>query len=190
MRRSRPWDFLSLWLLGHFQILCLHSFDLIYIVCTISQQDITLIIALLYDMPYRTLLILGHLGILSPICFIYLPQLRQCMQTPLHQQSLILLTRDWLTLVRWLSYFVPSVARDVMTGPVIVIVFVCLVLFYFLLLETITRFLSIVCVILLLHDVLIGYPIGCLFLYGHMLAFCDMFCICDLRHPFTCTLWY
>ena len=43
-------------------------------------------------MLYRTLLILGHLGILSLICFLFLPQLRPCMQTPLHQQSLILLT--------------------------------------------------------------------------------------------------
>ncbi|RVW50273.1 hypothetical protein CK203_081175 [Vitis vinifera] len=47
------------------QILCPHSFVLIYIVHTTSQQDITLIVALLYDMPYRTLLILGRLGILS-----------------------------------------------------------------------------------------------------------------------------
>ncbi|RVW36246.1 hypothetical protein CK203_107285 [Vitis vinifera] len=30
------------------------QFDLIYIVRTISQQDITMIVALLYDMPYRT----------------------------------------------------------------------------------------------------------------------------------------
>ncbi|RVX05168.1 hypothetical protein CK203_020244 [Vitis vinifera] len=79
---------------GHFQILCLHSFGLTCIVRTISQQDITLIVALLYDMPYRTLLILGRLGILSPIYFLFLPQLR--------------------------PFFVPSVARDVMTGPVTV----------------------------------------------------------------------
>nr|CAN62577.1 hypothetical protein VITISV_012119 [Vitis vinifera] len=32
LRRSRPWDFWLLWFLGHFQILFLHSFDLIYIV--------------------------------------------------------------------------------------------------------------------------------------------------------------
>ena len=66
------------------------------------------------------------------------------------------LTHDWLTLVRWRLDFVPSVAKDVMTRPVTVFVFVCLVLFYFWLLETITRFLSIVFVVLLLHDVLIG----------------------------------
>ena len=53
-------------------------------------------------MPYRTLLILGRLGILSPICFLFLLQLRPCMQTPLHQQSLILLT--W-AIDSWLAYF-------------------------------------------------------------------------------------
>ena len=43
-----------------------------------------------------------------------------------------------------------------MIGPITAFVFVCLVLFYFWLLKTITRFLSIVFVILLWHDVRVG----------------------------------
>ena len=111
-------------------------------------------------MPYRTLLILGRLGILSLICLYFYPSSGHACRRPFTSSPWSYwfgrLTHDWLTLVQWRLDFVPSVARDVMTGPVTVFVFVCLVLFCFWLLETITRFLSIVFVILLLHDVLIG----------------------------------
>ena len=38
-----------------------------------------------------------------------------------------------------------------------------------------------------LHDVLISYSIGCLFLYEHMLVFCDMMYY-FLRHLLACIL--
>ncbi|RVW99393.1 hypothetical protein CK203_038504 [Vitis vinifera] len=121
---TMPWDSWLLWLPGHFQILCLHSFGLTCIVRTISRQDITLsdrCTALRHAI--QDIIDSGTFGHPQSDMF-PIPTSAQAMHVdspPPAVPDLIdlgRLTHDWLALIQWRLDLVPSVASDVMTGPV------------------------------------------------------------------------